>query len=114
MNILDTIVREKRVEVSKLPERAVTAQDLKDAIQRRGGVRNFEAALRRPRVRRMALIAEIKKASPSAGLICEDFEPAKIARQYEIAGADCLSVLTDEHFFQGSLEDLRVVRKAVK
>ena len=113
MNILDTIVEEKRREISRLPERVIAAGELRDARLERGEGRDFLAALRRPRNGRVALIAEVKKASPSAGVICPDFDPIRIAREYEAAGADCLSVLTDERFFQGSLEYLRQIRQAV-
>ena len=114
MSILDTIVEQKKAEVARLPERAVAAGDLRTALDARGGVRDFEAALRHPRAGKVALIAEVKKASPSAGVICADFDAVRIARQYEAAGADCLSVLTDERFFQGSLEYLKQIRGAVK
>jgi indole-3-glycerol phosphate synthase len=56
----------------------------------------------------------VKKASPSAGVICKDFDPVRIAREFEAAGASCLSVLTDEKFFQGSLQYLKQIREAVK
>ncbi|HXR08189.1 MAG TPA: indole-3-glycerol phosphate synthase TrpC [Candidatus Acidoferrum sp.] len=114
MNILDTIVAQKRLEAARLPARPVTASSLQAAMKRRGGRRDFLGALRSPRRGGMALIAEVKKASPSAGLICPDFDPVRLAREYEAAGADCISVLTDEKFFQGSLEDLRRIRSAVK
>ena len=114
MTILDTIVEEKQREVARLPQREVSVAGLKAALQASGGRRDFAGSLRNPRHGRVALIAEVKKASPSAGLIRPDFDPVRIAREYEAAGASCLSVLTDEKFFQGSLEYLKLVRKAVK
>ena len=114
MNILDKIVEEKKREVAKLPARLIAAGDLRDALLERGERRDFLAALRKPRHGDIALIAEVKKASPSAGVICKDFDPVRIAKEYEAAGASCLSVLTDEKFFQGSLDHLRQIRAAVK
>jgi indole-3-glycerol phosphate synthase len=119
MNILDTIVEQKKREVAMLPERVLAAGDLRDALLERGERRDFLAALHHgsrftDHVSRIALIAEVKKASPSAGVICKDFDPVRIAKEYEAAGASCLSVLTDEKFFQGSLEYLRQIRAAVK
>src|SRR5579883_2359333 len=114
MNILDKIVAQKKIEVARLPQRTISSTDLQAAIMARGGVRNFENALRNPHRGRVALIAEVKKASPSAGVICADFDPVRIAKQYEASGADCLSVLTDEKFFQGSLDYLKQIRQAVK
>lgn len=113
-NILNTIVEQKKAEVAKLPPSRVTAELLKSAVAKRGSVRDFAAALRKPRVGQITLITEVKKASPSAGVICQDFDPIRIAKEYEAAGADCLSVLTDEKFFQGSLDYLRQIRAAVK
>ncbi len=114
MTILETIVDEKRREVARLPQREVSVADLRAALRARGGRRDFTGALRNPRRGPVALIAEVKKASPSAGLIRPDFDPVVVAREYEAAGASCLSVLTDEKFFQGSLEYLKLVRPAVK
>jgi indole-3-glycerol phosphate synthase len=114
VNILDTIVEQKKREIALLPPRIVTARDSRSALQRRGGMRDFMAALRQPLAGSVALIAEVKKASPSAGVICPDFDPVRIAKEYEAAGASCLSVLTDEQFFQGSLDHLRAIRNAVK
>jgi indole-3-glycerol phosphate synthase len=129
VNILDKIVEQKKLEVAKLPARIIAAGDLRDALLERGERRDFlaalhnasaSAALRRVESRithhasRIALIAEVKKASPSMGIICKDFDPVRIAREYEAAGANCLSVLTDEKFFQGSLDYLRQIREAVK
>ena len=113
MTILDTIVAQKRREVAGLPPEPVTPAGLRAALGRRGGARDFVVALRQSRRGEVSLIAEIKKASPSAGVIRPDFDPVEIARAYERAGATCLSVLTDERFFQGSLGDLRAIREAV-
>jgi indole-3-glycerol phosphate synthase len=114
MNILDKIVEEKKREVAKLPARIIAAGDLRDALLERGERRDFLGALRKLRRGDIGLIAEVKKASPSAGVICPDFDPVRIAKEYETAGASCLSVLTDEKFFQGSLDYLRQIRAAVK
>lgn len=113
MTILDTIVAHKRAEVARLPDEPVSAEQLR-ALRAAGSPRDFLAALRRPRHGDVALIAEVKKASPSKGVIRADFEPVTIAREYEAAGASCLSVLTDEQFFQGSLDYLRRIRDAVQ
>src|ERR1041385_6373146 len=113
MNILDTIVEQKQREVAQLPRHEVTANDLNAALRAHGQRRDFAEALRKPKRGFVALIAEVKKASPSAGVICQDFDPVRIAEEYEAAGASCLSVLTDEKFFQGSLAHLKQVRAAV-
>jgi indole-3-glycerol phosphate synthase len=119
MNILDKIVEEKKREVAGLPARIIAAGDLRDALLEHGERRDFRAALlksSKPSQNSpgIALIAEVKKASPSAGVICPDFDPIRIAREYEAAGANCLSVLTDGKFFQGALEYLRQIRSSVK
>jgi indole-3-glycerol phosphate synthase len=79
----------------------------RQAEQAFAGRRNFRRALA---VRTPAIIAEIKKASPSKGLLAQDFDPARLAREYEAGGAAAVSVLTDEAFFQGSLADLAAAR----
>ena len=118
-NILEKIVEEKKREIAKLPARIIAAGDLRDAMLERGERRDFIGALRAAtrntqHATRVGLIAEVKKASPSAGIICKDFDPVRIAKEYEAAGASCLSVLTDEKYFMGSLDYLRQIREAVK
>jgi indole-3-glycerol phosphate synthase len=113
-NILERIVEQKRREVACLPARPVSAEKLRAAIEARGVRRDFAAALQHPSSGGLALIAEVKKASPSAGIIRPDFDPVAIALAYEAAGATCLSVLTDAPFFQGSLEYLKQIRAAVR
>lgn len=112
MNILDKIVADKRNEVARLPQSPVAGATLRAALDKRGR-RDFLAALRHPHRGKVGLIAEVKKASPSAGVICPNFDPVRIAQEYEAAGASCLSVLTDEKYFQGSLEYLKRIRAAV-
>jgi indole-3-glycerol phosphate synthase len=113
MSILQKIVEDKRVEVARLPEREITVELLRRAIESRGGAGDFFGALKKPRIGSVGLIAEVKKASPSAGIIRADFDPVRIAKEYETSGASCLSVLTDEKYFQGSLAYLRAIRDAV-
>lgn len=114
MSILDTIVEEKKREVDKLGALRASSGDLAQALLARGDDREFVGALLHPRKGKLALIAEVKKASPSAGVICPNFDPIRIAKEYEAAGASCLSVLTDEKFFQGALRYLKEIREAVR
>lgn len=109
-NILDTIVARKREEIAAA-KAAVPAAVLEAQLDVAPPVRDFVAALRN--ADGIGLIAEIKKASPSAGIIREDFDPVTIAKTYADNGAACLSVLTDEAFFQGRLDYLRDIRQAV-
>jgi indole-3-glycerol phosphate synthase len=108
--ILDDIVAHKRLEIAQARSRASEA-DLERRVRGLPPARDFRAALERgPRVQ---VIAEVKKASPSAGLIRADFDPVAIARAYADNGAACISVLTDEKFFQGHLRYLEAIRAAV-
>lgn len=111
---LNRIVETKKLEVAKLAETLDIAQ-AEQAIAELPPCRGFERALRQDeRNRELALIAEVKKASPSKGLIREDFHPVELASAYEAAGADCISVLTDEQYFQGSNQYLSDIAKVVK
>ncbi len=109
-DVLQRISAEKRAHVARLKAECPEAR-LVDALAQAPPVRPFAGALERHLAYgRYGLIAEIKKASPSAGLIRADFDPAALARGYEAGGASCLSVLTDAPFFQGSDDDLRTAR----
>ena len=87
---------------------------MKETISTLGRPRNFFHHVTRKTAKPVNLIAEIKKASPSAGVIRADFDPGENRQTYASAGADCLSVLTDEKYFQGKLEYIHAVRDAVK
>lgn len=107
-NILARIVAKKREELDQAA-RSLDSWESRAEL-RLSERRDFRAALS---ARTPAIIAEVKKASPSKGILSHDFDPARIAAQYERGGASALSVLTDESFFQGSLADLEAARSAV-
>jgi indole-3-glycerol phosphate synthase len=109
--ILDQIVATKREEIARA-KAARPEAELRKQLASAPPVRNFFAALAAPGPIR--LIAEVKKASPSKGVIRADFRPVEIAQTYARHGASCLSVLTDEQYFQGSLDYLRQIRAAVE
>jgi len=110
-NVLDRIVAHKRGEVAAA-KAARPVEQLQEALSAAPPVRDFAAALKAAPW--MGLIAEVKKASPSAGVIKADFDPLAIAARYQAAGANCLSVLTDENFFQGHLDYLKQIRETAR
>src|SRR4051794_4980863 len=109
-NILERIVASKREEIAecraRVPERSLEAR-----LATAPPVRDFRAALERGTG--LGVIAEVKKASPSAGVLRAHFDPLAIARTYEAHGANAISVLTDVRFFQGQLTYLTQIRRAV-
>ena len=109
---LDRIVATKQQEVEVLSQTFNMDEALKE-IEQLPATRGFERALAEGRNRKLGLIAEVKKASPSKGLIRPDFHPVNIALAYERAGADCISVLTDVSYFQGSAAYLKEIHQAV-
>ena len=110
-NILEKIVWHKEKEVARLRQQ-LPLIDLKKQVLAAPPPLDFVAALRQGKTT-PALIAELKKASPSKGVLRQDFDPVAIAQAYEQGGASCLSVLTDQDFFQGSFDNLTKVRAAV-
>jgi indole-3-glycerol phosphate synthase len=106
LSILERIVAAKRAEIAAARRRF---PDVEGKARDAPPVRDFVAALR---AKRPAVIAEIKRASPSKGLLRSNFDPAAIAKSYEKGGAACMSVLTDMEFFQGAAEHLSVARAA--
>jgi len=110
-SILEKIVQHKQTEIADA-KKAVPLEKLRELAHEASPPKDFVSALRSS-LPQVGLIAEVKKASPSKGLIREDFDPVAIATEYASAGANCISVLTDEHFFQGHLDYLRQIRAAV-
>ena len=109
MSRLDDILRVKRQEIEQVRPRR---DELRAIALKRDDFRSLHGALSRD-PEKLALIAEVKKASPSAGVIAESFDPVEIAKNYARAGCEAISVLTDEQFFQGKLEYLAAIRSAV-
>jgi indole-3-glycerol phosphate synthase len=110
-DVMERILAVKRREV-EAARSAMPLGEMERRAREASPPRGFEAALRRRAAQGAGVIAEIKRASPSRGLIRADFDPARIARSYEAGGAACLSVLTDLEFFGGSPGDLRAARAA--
>jgi len=107
MSVLNRIFERKAAEVVEAKSQIPLA-DLKAMVAEAEPTRGFRNAL--AHADSLALVAEVKKASPSQGLIRKDFDPVRVAQAYERAGAHALSVLTDEYYFQGSAENLRLAR----
>jgi indole-3-glycerol phosphate synthase len=110
-HILDRIVAKKRAEVTEAIK-AVPEAELEQRARARIGLRSFSKSLAQPGPQGINIVAEVKRASPSKGVIRADLDPADYARRYESAGAAAMSVLTDEAFFRGSVNDLRRAREA--
>jgi len=111
-NVLDRICAQKRVEIDERQQSRPLPKVERAALDRGEPTREFRTALARASATGYGLIAEIKKASPSKGIIREDFEPATLATSYEAGGATCLSVLTHTPYFEGQDKDLVAARHA--
>lgn len=112
-DILKKIIARKEEEVAAC-KKNISAQNMLESAYKNRNTRDFYQALKdKADLKQNAVIAEIKKASPSKGLLCKNFNPVEIAKSYERAGAVCLSVLTDKDFFQGDNQYLTEARNAV-
>lgn len=111
-NILDKIIADKRTELNYRKSQ-ISLDQLKEQVRSIRKCRNFYRAVTKPNPRGINVIAEVKKASPSAGIIRGDFDPVAIAQTYQDCGADAISVLTDEKYFQGRLEYIEQIKQAV-
>jgi indole-3-glycerol phosphate synthase len=111
-NILDKIIADKKTEIEHRKSQ-VSLDQLKEEVRSMRKCRNFYKAVTKANRRGINVIAEVKKASPSAGVIREDFDPVAIARTYKKCGADAISILTDEKYFQGRLEYIKQISEVV-
>ncbi|MBH90895.1 MAG: indole-3-glycerol phosphate synthase [Candidatus Marinimicrobia bacterium] len=109
-NILNEIIVSKSENIKKY-KNSFKIEDLKNKISSYKNYFDFKEKLNK---NKLSIIAEIKKASPSAGVIVENYDPKIIAKQYSNSGACCLSILTEENYFKGKLEDITYVKKEVK
>ena len=109
-NALEKIIADKKSNMEKY-KNSFSVEDLKKRISSYKNYLNFKDKLKKNEV---SVIAEIKKASPSAGVIVKNYDPKTIAKQYLNSGASCLSILTEENYFKGKLEDIDEVKKEVK
>ena len=109
-NALEKIIADKKSNIKKY-KNSFSVEDLKKRISSYKNYLNFKDKLKKNEV---SVIAEIKKASPSAGVIVKNYDPKTIAKQYLNSGASCLSILTEENYFKGKLEDIDEVKKEVK
>ena len=109
-NALEKIISDKKSNIEKY-KNSFSVEDLKKRISSYKNYLNFKDKLKKNEV---SVIAEIKKASPSAGVIVKNYDPKIIAKQYLNSGASCLSILTEENYFKGKLEDIDEVKKEVK
>ncbi|MDH7600286.1 MAG: indole-3-glycerol phosphate synthase TrpC [Sedimentisphaerales bacterium] len=111
-NFLEQVLAEKRKDL-EVRKQKVPLEQLKAGLDGLPRCRNFYKAVTKPNPRGVNVIAEVKRASPSAGLIRADFDPVQIAMTYQRCGADAISVITDGRYFQGSIEYLTAVKQAV-
>ena len=109
-NTLEKIIADKKSNIEKY-KNSFSVEDLKKKISTYNNYINFKDKLKQNKI---SVVAEIKKASPSAGIIVENYDPKLIAKQYLNSGADCLSVLTEENYFKGKLEDIYEIKKEIK